>query len=96
MKTSLLLFTVLLCVSCSSSQPPNYQAYNTSAVPIVTMQYESSVQQMSRNDVISAVLTCQSSGLLAEIVNGKRMINGSITSIPVDVVCLPKMDPYKW
>jgi PBP1b-binding outer membrane lipoprotein LpoB len=98
MKKLLITSTALLFAGCSShqQQPPSAIPFSSAAVPIVTMQYEPNVQQMSRNDVISAVLTCQSSGLRAEIISGKRMINGYVTSIPVDVVCIPKMDPYKW
>ena len=97
MKHIFVIPALSLCVSCTSSvQPPDHSAFRPSSVPIVTMQYEAQVQQMSRTEVINAVHTCQASGLRAEVINGKRMINGYITSIPVDVVCLPKMDPFKW
>jgi len=98
MKNIFVISALLGCTACTTppSQPPTYAPFSSSAVPIVTMQYEANVQQLSRNDVITAVLTCQSSGLRAEIVNGKRLINGYITSIPVDVICLPRLDPYKW
>jgi hypothetical protein len=98
MKNIFVLSILLGCTACTTPppQPPTHAPFSSAAVPIVTMQYEANVQQLSRNDVITAVLTCQSSGLRAEIVNGKRLINGYITSIPVDVICLPRLDPYKW
>ena len=97
MKYIFVIPALSLCISCAKTvQQPDYSAFRPSAVPIVTMQYEAQVQQMSRTEVITAVHTCQASGLRAEVINGKRMINGYITSIPVDVVCLPKMDPFKW
>ena len=45
---------------------------------------------MSRNEVITAVKECTSSGLRAVMLYGKRKVNNYTTDIVVDVTCAPK------
>jgi hypothetical protein len=45
---------------------------------------------MSRNEVILAVQECESSGLRAVMVFGKRKINNHTADVVADVTCAPK------
>jgi hypothetical protein len=54
------------------------------------MVLDKNIQAMSRNEVILAVQECESSGLRAVMVFGKRKINGYTAETIVDVTCGPK------
>lgn len=74
----------LLLTGCATKAPepppPVHQAL------IIDQQ----VQAMSRNEVIIAVRECESSGLRAVVIHGKRKINGFTTDVVVDVTCAPR------
>jgi hypothetical protein len=48
------------------------------------------VQPMTRNEVITAVLECETNGLRGVMLYSKRKVNGYTTEIVVDVTCAPK------
>lgn len=48
------------------------------------------IYSMSRNEVISAVRECESAGLRAGLIYGKRKVNGFNADIVLDVTCAPK------
>jgi uncharacterized protein YcfL len=48
------------------------------------------IQAMGRNEVIDAVKQCETSGLRAITIYGKRKINGYTAETIVDVTCGPK------
>jgi uncharacterized protein YcfL len=48
------------------------------------------VQPLSRNEIIVAVRECETNGLRAVVLYGKRKINGYTTEIVVEVTCAPK------
>lgn len=48
------------------------------------------IHAMSRNEVILAVQECESSGLRAVRVFGKRKINNHTADVVADVTCAPK------
>ena len=48
------------------------------------------IQSMGRNEVIDAVKQCETSGLRAITVFGKRKINGYTAEPIVDVTCAPR------
>jgi uncharacterized protein YcfL len=54
------------------------------------MILDKQIHPMSRNEVISAVTECTSSGLRAVMLYGKRKVNNYTTEIVVDVTCAPK------
>ena len=58
--------------------------------PVVPIVVDLQAQQMSRNDVILATQECESNGLRAVVVTGKRMVGGMMSDIIIDVQCLPK------
>lgn len=48
------------------------------------------LQPMSRNETIVAVRECETNGLRAVMVYGKRKINGYTADVVVEVSCAPK------
>jgi hypothetical protein len=54
------------------------------------MVLDKNIQAMSRNEVILAVQECESSGLRAVMVFGKRKINNYTADVVADVTCAPK------
>ena len=48
------------------------------------------IRAMSRNEVIMAVQECESSGLRAVMIFGKRKINNHTADVVADVTCAPK------
>jgi uncharacterized protein YcfL len=79
MKYALLL---LVLVGCSSYTEPKM----TEQQLIMDKQ----IQAMGRNEVIDAVKQCETSGLRAITIYGKRKINGYTAETIVDVTCGPK------
>jgi hypothetical protein len=49
------------------------------------------IPAMSRNEVIMAIQDCESNGLRAVLINGKRRINGFTADVVVDITCAPKL-----
>lgn len=49
------------------------------------------IPAMSRNEVIMGIQDCESNGLRAVMINGKRKINGFTTDVVVDITCAPKL-----
>ena len=48
------------------------------------------IQSMGRSEIIDAVKQCETSGLRAITIYGKRKINGYTAETIVDVTCAPK------
>jgi ABC-type uncharacterized transport system auxiliary subunit len=80
---------ILGLVGCASmtgdSLPPN-TTINAQQQMILDKQ----IHPMSRNEVITAVTECTSSGLRAVMLYGKRKVNNYTTEIVVDVTCAPR------
>lgn len=55
-----------------------------------TLVLDKEVQGMSRAQVVSAIGDCQSTGLRAVLVYGKRKVSGYTTDVVIDVTCAPK------
>jgi uncharacterized protein YcfL len=73
----------LMLAGCAS--PPQTPAFKSQEIML-----DQQIHAMSRNEVIMAVRECESSGLRAVVINGKRKINGFTTDIVVDVTCAPR------
>ena len=54
------------------------------------MTLDKDIHAMSRNEVILAVQECESSGLRAVMIFGKRKINNHTADVVADVTCAPK------
>jgi uncharacterized protein YcfL len=55
-----------------------------------TLILDKEIQGMSRNEVITAINECESSGTRAIMIFAKRKINGYSADVVVDVTCAPK------
>jgi hypothetical protein len=55
-----------------------------------TLVVDARIQPMSRNEVIYAVKECESNGLRATMLYGKRRVNGFTSEVVLDVTCAPK------
>lgn len=82
MRAAITLVLLALTGCASTPQAPAYKAQE------IIMDQQ--IHAMSRNEVIMAVRECESSGLRAVVINGKRKINGFTTDIVVDVTCAPR------
>lgn len=84
MRRSMVLSSLVLALAgcASTEQPPEYKKQD--------MVIDKFVQPMSRNEVILAVRECETNGLRAVVIYGKRKINGYTTDIVVEVTCAPK------
>lgn len=58
--------------------------------PEQKMILDKDIHAMSRNEVITAVQECESSGLRAVMIFAKRKINNFTTDVVADVSCAPK------
>ena len=67
-------------VGCSS---PDYKTQD--------LVIDKNIQSMSRNEVIMGIQDCESNGLRAVLINGKRKINGFTADVVVDITCAPKI-----
>jgi uncharacterized protein YcfL len=76
------LATLLLAGCASAPQPKQF--------PGQEIVLDQQIHAMSRNEVIIAVRECESSGLRAVVIHGKRKVNGFTTDIVVDVTCAPR------
>ncbi len=80
-----LIAAAAFCLTGCNSLPPN-----TTLDAQQQLILDKQVQPMSRNEVITAVTECTSSGLRAVMLYGKRKVNNYTTDIVVDVTCAPK------
>ena len=83
MKKSVLI--LLLLGGCAAKQAPTENNY-----PVVPITVEPKAQQMSRNEVINAIIECESNGTRAVPVISKRMVSGMMSDIVIDIQCMPK------
>jgi len=51
---------------------------------------DNQIHSISRNEVITAVRECESTGLRAVMMYGKRKVNGYSADIVIDVTCAPR------
>ena len=77
MKKLAILALLLSVVGCSTG---NHQR----------LVMDKELQPMSRNETIVAVRECETNGLRAVMIYGKRRINGYTTDVVVEVACAPK------
>ena len=77
---------LLLMSGCAGSAP----MFDSNGTAEQKMVLDKNIQAMSRNEVILAVQECESSGLRAVMVFGKRKINGYTAETIVDVTCAPR------
>lgn len=79
MKKLAILALLLSMVGCSSTTS-NHQR----------LVMDKELQPMSRNETIVAVRECETNGLRAVMIYGKRKINGYTAETVIEVTCAPK------
>lgn len=79
MKKLITLALLLSMVGCSSTTS-NHQR----------LVMDKELQPMSRNETIVAVRECETNGLRAVMIYGKRKINGYTAEVVIEVTCAPK------
>lgn len=77
---NLLVIAVLAGLTACASTTSNQQS----------LIMDKELQPMSRNETIVAVRECETNGLRAVMVYGKRKINGYTADVVVEVSCAPK------
>jgi len=77
---------LLLMSGCAGSA----SMFDSNGTAEQKMVLDKNIQAMSRNEVILAVQECESSGLRAVMVFGKRKINNYTADVVADVTCAPK------
>ena len=73
-------YILLLLLAACASDPETEQK----------LIMDKEIQAMGRSEVIDAVKQCETSGLRAITIYGKRKINGYTAETIVDVTCGPK------
>lgn len=73
--TLVLLLSVVGCSTTNSTQE---------------LVMDKRLRPMSRNETIVAVRECETNGLRAVMIYGKREINGYSTEVVIEVSCAPK------
>ena len=73
-------FLLLMLVGCASEPKMVEQQ----------LIMDKQIQSMGRSEIIDAVKQCETSGLRAITIYGKRKINGFTAETIVDVTCAPK------
>ena len=87
MKKIIILSSFALA-ACSTAPPPNIPINITA--PAVHLRYEAQIQQMSRQEVITATMDCEGAGMRASPVMSKRNVSGMLSDIIIDVQCIPR------
>jgi hypothetical protein len=85
-----LLLLILSGCAAGSSWNASMLDGSSSGTAEQKMVLDKNIQAMSRNEVILAVQECESSGLRAVMVFGKRKINNYTADVVADVTCAPK------
>ena len=87
-------YLILILILAGCAQTPSKQEIIQVSPPVVPLKVEPMAQQMSRTEVIQATMQCEQDGLRAVPIMSKRMINGFLSDIVIDIQCLPKRQPY--
>ena len=88
MRAALILSAVMLA-GCAGTDVPLAQPPKVVEQVLVMDQ---KIQPMSRNEVIIAVKECESSGLRAVVIHGKRKIGEFSADVVIDVTCAPRFN----
>ena len=80
MKTFIILAAAVLAGCASNNDGPARQ----------TLVLDREVNTMSRNEVISAIMECESAGTRPVMVYSKRKVSNHTTDVVIDVTCAPR------
>ena len=83
-------FLLLLMSGCAAGSSWQASLGDSAGGAEQKMILDKDIHAMSRNEVIVAVQECESSGLRAVMIFGKRKINNHTADVVADVTCAPK------
>jgi hypothetical protein len=83
-------FLFLLMTGCAAGSSWQANLGDSAGGAEQKMVLDKDIHAMSRNEVILAVQECESSGLRAVMIFGKRKINNHTADVVADVTCAPK------
>lgn len=89
MRGTAILLTLFLA-GCAANDLP--QVPEPPKAPQQTLVVDQKVQAMSRNEVIIAVKECETSGLRAVVIHGKRKVGEFTADVVIDVTCAPRFN----
>lgn len=82
---------IIYILACTMGVISTGCAFNGPPKPVhQEMVIDKHIQPMSRNEVIVAVMECETNGLRGVMLYGKRKVNGFTADIVLDVTCAPK------
>jgi hypothetical protein len=61
-----------------------------SKLPNTEVLVDKSAYIMTRNEMINAIMDCESAGTRPVVITTRRKVNGFLSEAPVDVTCMPK------
>jgi hypothetical protein len=59
-------------------------------LPNTEVLVDKSTYVMTRNEMINAIMDCESAGTRPVVITTRRKVNGFLSEAPVDVTCMPK------
>jgi hypothetical protein len=80
----------LMLIICGFMTACSSPYIDNSKIPDTQLLVEKEVNQLTRNQMILAVQECESNGLRPSVIMSRRKINGYLSDVPVDVVCMPR------
>lgn len=87
----LIALLLVLLVGCSSNPPAPAPVVNLDQTyPVQKLVVDKEVNEMSRQEIISAIHECQSNDLRPVPVKSKKKVDGRITDAIIDVTCAPQ------
>ena len=61
-----------------------------SKLPNTEVLVDKNAYIMTRNEMINAIMDCESAGTRPVVITTRRKVNGFLSEAPVDVTCMPK------
>lgn len=79
---------IVLCGLLGACSSNKY--IDTSKLPNTELVVDKEIPTMTRNEIINAIMDCESAGTRPVVITTRRKINGFLTEAPVEVTCMPK------
>lgn len=87
----LITLLLVMLVGCSSTPPAPAPVVNhDQTYPAQKLVVDKEVNEMSRQEIISAIQECQTNDLRPVPVKSKKKVDGRITDAIIDVICAPQ------
>ena len=87
----LIALILVMLAGCSSTPPvPAPVVTHEQTYPVQKLVVDKEVNEMTRQEIISAIHECQSNELRPVPVKSKKKVDGRITDAIIDVTCAPQ------